>query len=43
MELIAGANVLRCAAALIISHQEMGTGLARMARAGENWLKEGAS
>ncbi|EIZ9492776.1 succinylornithine/acetylornithine transaminase [Cronobacter sakazakii] len=43
MVLIAGANVLRFAPALNISHQEIETGLARMARACENWLKEGAS
>ncbi|WEP51244.1 aspartate aminotransferase family protein [Cronobacter dublinensis subsp. beijingensis] len=43
MVLIAGANVLRFAPALNISHQEIETGLARVARACENWLKEGAS
>ncbi|ELY5993511.1 aspartate aminotransferase family protein [Cronobacter sakazakii] len=43
MVLIAGANVLRFVPALNISHQEIETGLARMARACENWLKEGAS
>ncbi|EPN9629762.1 succinylornithine/acetylornithine transaminase [Cronobacter sakazakii] len=43
MVLIAGANVLRFAPALNISHQEIETGLARMARACENWLKEGVS
>ncbi|ELY5826221.1 aspartate aminotransferase family protein [Cronobacter turicensis] len=43
MVLIAGANVLRFAPALNISHQEIETGLARVARAGENWIKEGAS
>ncbi|EKM7174299.1 aspartate aminotransferase family protein [Cronobacter sakazakii] len=43
MVLIAGANVLRFAPALNISHQEIETGLARIARACENWLKEGAS
>ncbi|WP_105662742.1 succinylornithine/acetylornithine transaminase [Cronobacter dublinensis] len=42
MVLIAGANVLRFAPALNISHQEIETGLARVARACENWLKEGA-
>ncbi|EKY3197707.1 aspartate aminotransferase family protein [Cronobacter turicensis] len=43
MVLIAGANVLRFAPALNISHQEIETGLARVARACENWIKEGAS
>ncbi|EOW6733618.1 aspartate aminotransferase family protein [Cronobacter dublinensis] len=43
MVLIAGANVLRFAPALNISHQEIETGLARVARACENWLKEGTS
>ncbi|ALB62501.1 Succinylornithine transaminase [Cronobacter condimenti 1330] len=43
MVLIAGANVLRFAPALNISHQEIETGLGRVARACENWLKEGAS
>lgn len=43
MVLIAGANVLRFAPALNISHQEIETGLSRVARACENWLKEGAS
>ncbi|EPN9381701.1 aspartate aminotransferase family protein [Cronobacter malonaticus] len=43
MVLIAGTNVLRFAPALNISHQEIETGLARVARACENWLKEGAS
>ncbi|EOC1313638.1 aspartate aminotransferase family protein [Cronobacter turicensis] len=43
MMLIAGANVLRFAPALNISHQEIENGLARVARACENWLKEGAS
>ncbi|EPT8873892.1 succinylornithine/acetylornithine transaminase [Cronobacter dublinensis] len=43
MVLIAGANVLRFAPALNIRHQEIETGLARVARACENWLKEGAS
>ncbi|EKY3117882.1 aspartate aminotransferase family protein [Cronobacter turicensis] len=43
MVLIAGANVLRFAPALNISHQEIENGLARVARACENWLKEGAS
>ncbi|EOC5813691.1 aspartate aminotransferase family protein [Cronobacter turicensis] len=43
MVLIAGANVLRFAPALNISHQEIETGLARVARACENWIKEVAS
>ncbi|EOC1530875.1 aspartate aminotransferase family protein [Cronobacter turicensis] len=43
MVLIAGANVLRFAPALNISHKEIETGLARVARACENWIKEGAS
>ncbi|EQC4552082.1 succinylornithine/acetylornithine transaminase [Cronobacter malonaticus] len=43
MVLIAGTNVLRFAPALNISHQEIETGLARVARACENWLKEGVS
>ncbi len=43
MVLIAGANVLRFAPALNISHQEIETGLPRVSRACENWLKEGAS
>ncbi|ELY4320389.1 aspartate aminotransferase family protein [Cronobacter turicensis] len=43
MVLIAGANVLRFAPALNISHQEIETGLARVALACENWIKEGAS